>query len=988
MTSEDIDENLYSRQIYTLGLEAMKRMSHASVLISGMGGLGIEIAKNVVLMGVRKVTIHDTKAAEIGDLASQFYLTEENIGQNRAEASLSKLAELNHHVSVSASKEELTENYLKNFNTVVLTDFLPLSELIRISDICHSNHISFISTQVSGLFGYVFDDFGKDFNVSDTRGEIPSRFLIEYISHDEKGVVTVAEGERHNLTDGDSVRFEEVEGMTELNGKEFEVKVINAKKFSIGDTSKFHEYELKGSGGYGNQIIPPVKINFDSLRESLFEHKLRIIDVDFNNFGRDRFNFVGFITSARYRDEYKEDKEIDVTKFVELAKKVNEEYKISDEFDENLMKIFAKENGIVVNPMCAVFGGIVGQEILKSISGKYLPFEQAFTLCYIDSTTDDYSYELKGDRYDNYRKLFGNELQDKMMNLRYFMIGAGAIGCEMIKNWAMMGLFTGEKGKLTVTDMDSIEMSNLSRQFLFRESDIGKLKSETAKNAVLKMNKNMNIEDQSFKLAEETRDIYSDEFYNSIDGVCNALDNITARLFSDEMCVYYNKPLLESGTLGPKANYQVVVPGLSESYGSSTDPEETSIPQCTIHNFPSNIDHCCEWARDVFGGFFEQPPVSVNKFIDDPKGFINEMKTQGPKPLFNALTQISQFIDKKPNNYQDCINFARMLFDSNFTWRIEDLLTLYPPGKMTEEGLPFWSGTKREPVIIRFDPENELHLSFLDSAAKILARIYSIKPEGDLHELARNSDPGERKQTDNSELDITFTDPKLQALEEKCLSYKDLTKLNTETFEKDDDSNSHIDFITAASNLRATNYRIQTQSRLEIKRLAGKIIPAIATTTAMICGFVCLEMYKIHSIKPRKLEEFRNGFVNLAISMYSFQEPLPAPVTKLSNGLQYSMWDKYIIKGDLIVQEFIDQIKEKYGLIVKGFIYGSKQIYSIIFNKKKKAERLPSKITAVIKEITGKDIPPQVHWLKLDCLCYIDKTMINDPPTFILSYKE
>lgn len=63
-----------------------------------------------------------------------------------------------------------------------------------------------------------------------------------------------------------------------------------------------------------------------------------------------------------------------------------------------------------------------------------------------------------------------------------------------------------------------------------------------------------------------------------------------------------------------------------------------------------------------------------------------------------------------------------------------------------------------------------------------------------------------------------------------------------EEFEKDDDKNHHIDFIHAASNLRAMNYSIKIIDRHENKMIAGKIIPAIATTTAMVTGHVMMEI--------------------------------------------------------------------------------------------------------------------------------------------------
>lgn len=98
-------------------------------------------------------------------------------------------------------------------------------------------------------------------------------------------------------------------------------------------------------------------------------------------------------------------------------------------------------------------------------------------------------------------------------------------------------------------------------------------------------------------------------------------------------------------------------------------------------------------------------------------------------------------------------------------------------------------------------------------------------------------------------------------------------KVHAIEFEKDDDANGHIDFMTACANLRARNYKIKEAARHRIKIIAGKIIPAIATTTAMIVGAVGLEIYK--HLFDKKIEHRRNGFMNLAIPLFVFSEPMP-----------------------------------------------------------------------------------------------------------------
>ncbi|GIX71485.1 ubiquitin-like modifier-activating enzyme 1 [Caerostris extrusa] len=218
-STNNIDESLYSRQLYVLGHEAMRRIATAEVLICGAKGLGIEIAKNIILGGVKSVTLHDVGDCEIKDLSSQYYLTKTDIGKNRAQVSVQHLVELNSYVSVHAHNEALSEDFLRKFKVIVLTDS-SLEEQCNIGEFAHSNGIALIIADTKSLFGQVFCDFGENFTVHDVKGEQPLSTMIASISKDEKGVVTCLEETRHGFEDGDYVTFSEVQGMVELNGCE------------------------------------------------------------------------------------------------------------------------------------------------------------------------------------------------------------------------------------------------------------------------------------------------------------------------------------------------------------------------------------------------------------------------------------------------------------------------------------------------------------------------------------------------------------------------------------------------------------------------------------------------------------------------------------------------------------------------------------------------------------------------------------------------
>lgn len=129
---------------------------------------------------------------------------------------------------------------------------------------------------------------------------------------------------------------------------------------------------------------------------------------------------------------------------------------------------------------------------------------------------------------------------------RLFMVGAGAIGCELLKNYAMLGVGTGKKdkehekaGSIVLTDPDIIETSNLNRQFLFREKHLRKPKSQTAAAAAIYMNPDLkgNVIARLDKVHEGSAHIFTDNFFEELTIVTNALDNVKARLYIDARCV-------------------------------------------------------------------------------------------------------------------------------------------------------------------------------------------------------------------------------------------------------------------------------------------------------------------------------------------------------------------------------------------------------------------------------------------------------------------
>eukprot|EP00493_Phyllostaurus_siculus_P027572 UN27919 len=171
-----------------------------------------------------------------------------------------------------------------------------------------------------------------------------------------------------------------------------------------------------------------------------------------------------------------------------------------------------------------------------------------------------------GTRYDWQVAVLGKEFQARVADQKVFLVGCGALGCEYLKGISLMGVATGSKGKVWVTDMDRIEVSNLSRQFLFRQEHVGQPKSICGAKVVSGWNPALNIESLEMFVGGKTENFFDDEFWENLDLCWNALDNVKARQYTDSRCLFYSKPLLESGTLGTKCNGEIILPFRTKSY--------------------------------------------------------------------------------------------------------------------------------------------------------------------------------------------------------------------------------------------------------------------------------------------------------------------------------------------------------------------------------------------------------------------------------------
>lgn len=1030
----------------------MGKLIQMDVLIVGLRGLGVEIAKNLILAGPRSVTLFDPKSVTHADLGCNYYFSSKHLGQNRAASCHDALAELNNYVKVSVlSAPALSEEIVSKYHCIVLTDS-SREDAIRYNDFCRSKEIGFIAADVLGIAGYCFVDFGEKHVVRDPDGEQTKSAVVVGVSRGAKTIVYTHDNKRHGIDSGSLVKLRDVEGTVEINGDRA-YRVLSVTPYSLTldlDSTTFSEYV---TGGNVEEFKEIKTVSFASLKDRLYnplpsdDSMGMMLTPDLSKFDRPGqlhaiFSGIeefrkrnGRLPTVRNKEEA--DDAIAFTKeFIAAAKAANGNI-FTDEVPDDVVRSIATLASTELPALSAFFGGVVAQEVVK-LTGKFSPIRQYLYLDAMDAipkeslTDDTYSnganaanFAGSNSRYDNLVSIFGKEFQAKVADQRVFVVGAGALGCEFLKNYAMMGLGSGRNGSITVTDMDRIETSNLNRQFLFRQWNVGHPKSVTAAAAARVMNSDLKVEALEVPVGEDTETTFNDAFWENLDFVTNALDNLKARQYVDGRCVFFCKPLLESGTLGTKANTQVVLPYKTETYSDSQDPPEESIPMCTLRNFPYQIEHCIEWARDIFAGAFTNPAQEACAFIKSPSEWLTQVQDDASIParrvkLEGVKTALN---DAKNATFEACVLAARKAFDSFFNISIRQLLHNFPVDYTDSNGLKFWSGAKRYPVAADFNRNDPLHLAFIVHATALYASNFGINlPAGydtdsvigpvldgislppfapkNVKLKADEKDTTVEGAEDDS-LVVAALTAELEKIGESyatssssssssaTAANNDNVKLYPADFEKDDDSNHHIDFITAASNLRARNYRIQEATRYQVKMTAGKIIPAIATTTCMVTGLVCLEAYKL--IAGKTLEETRNSFVNLAMNVYAMGEPGGPKRTKsgfdpiacgevkaIPEG--FTRWEKIVIKdlGNATPVELVKWFKDNRNLEVSMISSGKSYLYNPLLFKSHREQRSNVPLSTILQNVSKTE--NKTDYIMLDVSANDDDGDVLIPP--------
>ena len=295
------------------------------------------------------------------------------------------------------------------------------------------------------------------------------------------------------------------------------------------------------------------------------------------------------------------------------------------------------------------------------------------------------------------------------------------------------------------------------------------------------------------------------QWFKGFNLVFNALDNLEARRHVNKMCLTADTPLIESGTTGFNGQVQVIKKGVTACYDCTPKETPKSFPVCTIRSTPSQPIHCIVWGKsyllnEIFGASEDESAFDNTEDRDNAEE-IAELKRESEE-----LRKIRESVGTS--------EFPKMLFDKVFNKDIARLRSMED----------MWKSRKL--------PEPLDYSSLLEKTADAGASINSILEDG-------------QKAWSLEENFTVFVDS-LDRLSKRMLDMKTQNGSGPRpmiTFDKDDEDT--LDFVAASANIRSTIFGIDRKSKFDIKQMAGNIIPAIATTNAIVAGLCVLESFKV-----------------------------------------------------------------------------------------------------------------------------------------------
>lgn len=403
--------------------------------------------------------------------------------------------------------------------------------------------------------------------------------------------------------------------------------------------------------------------------------------------------------------------------------------------------------------------------------------------------------------------LFGSEFAEKLKNTRILVVGSGGIGCELLKNVVLAGF-----GNITLLDLDTIDLSNLNRQFLFRKKDVKQSKALVAARTASAFNPSVFIKPLCANIKEPK---YDAKWFASFDLVMSALDNLDARKHINRMCLAAGVPLVESGTEGYFGQVQPIIKDETECYECTPKPvQQRTYPVCTIRSTPSQPIHSIVWAKSyllpqLFGE--EENEAELDKAEQDG---------ENPNEIAALREEAHEWKRMRAALRMANTEAGKAVFEKAFRRDTEKLL------RMDD----MWQNRQR-PVPLDFD--------------QVAAGTFVLRGVEQSRHASKSESNGQaagvnlrdqRSLTLPESLEL-FTSS-IQRLSARLQAGEDII-----TFDKDDDDT--LDFVTAASNLRSAVYNIPQKNRWDVKEMAGNIIPAIATTNAIIAGLIVLQAVQI-----------------------------------------------------------------------------------------------------------------------------------------------